>query len=61
MFGDAAMTLAAVDRLVHHAVILEMNVESYRRRSATTRQKQRPASDSKRDKTPEIAATTQPT
>jgi len=49
VFPDAAMTLAAIDRLVHHAVILEMNVESYRRRSATARQKQRHASDSKRD------------
>lgn len=39
VFPDAAMTLAAVDRLVHHAVILEMNVESYRRRSATARQR----------------------
>ena len=28
------MTLAAVDRLVHHSTILEMNVESYRRRAA---------------------------
>jgi hypothetical protein len=28
------MTLAAVDRLVHHAAIFEMNVESYRRRAA---------------------------
>jgi DNA replication protein DnaC len=56
VFPDAAMTLAAVDRLVHHSVILEMNVESYRRRSAATRQKQRPASDSKRDNhAPEIA------
>ena len=43
------MTLAAVDRLVHHAVILEMNVESYRRRSAVARQKSRHASDNKRD------------
>ena len=34
LFPDAAMTLAAVDRLVHHATILEMNVESYRRKSA---------------------------
>ena len=34
VFVDPAMTLAAVDRLVHHATILEMNVESYRRRSA---------------------------
>ena len=49
VFPDAAMTLAAVDRLVHHAVILEMNVESYRRRSAVARQKGRRASDSKRD------------
>ena len=34
IFPDQAMTLAAIDRLVHHATILEMNVESYRRRSA---------------------------
>jgi len=51
VFPDAAMTLAAVDRLVHHAVILEMNVESYRKRSAAARQKQRYASDTKRDNT----------
>ena len=34
MFGDPAMTLAAVDRLVHHATIFEINVDSYRRRAA---------------------------
>ncbi len=34
IFPDQAMTLAAVDRLVHHATIIEMNVESYRRRVA---------------------------
>lgn len=34
VFVEPAMTLAAVDRLVHHSSILEMNVESYRRRSA---------------------------
>ena len=34
VFPDKAMTLAAVDRLVHHATILEMNVDSYRRRAA---------------------------
>ncbi|HEY1856659.1 MAG TPA: ATP-binding protein [Acidocella sp.] len=34
IFPDQAMTLAAVDRLVHHATIMEMNVESYRRRAA---------------------------
>jgi len=40
------MTLAAVDRLVHHATIFEMNVESYRRRAALEekRQRDRPAS-----------------
>ncbi|MCP4380503.1 MAG: ATP-binding protein, partial [Hyphomicrobiales bacterium] len=41
VFPDPAMTLAAVDRLVHHATILEMNVESYRRREAMDR-KRRP-------------------
>jgi DNA replication protein DnaC len=34
IFFDQAMTLAAIDRLVHHATILEMNVESYRRKAA---------------------------
>ena len=37
IFPDPAMTLAAVDRLVHHATIFEMNVESFRRRAAVTR------------------------
>jgi hypothetical protein len=31
------MTLAAVDRVVHHATIFEMNVDSYRRREALAR------------------------
>jgi hypothetical protein len=31
------MTLAAIGRLVHNATILEMNVESYRRRAALDR------------------------
>lgn len=37
IFPDQAMTLAAVDRLVHHATIFEMNVESYRRKTAIQR------------------------
>lgn len=41
IFPDQAMTLAAVDRLVHHATILEMNVESYRRRAALDRKRGR--------------------
>ena len=39
VFPDPAMTLAAVDRLVHHATIFEMNVESYRRREAMQRKR----------------------
>src|SRR5271155_4915422 len=34
IFTDPAMTPAAIDRLVHHATILEMNVDSYRRKEA---------------------------
>ena len=34
MFPDETTAVAAVDRLVHHTTILEMNVESYRRREA---------------------------
>ena len=29
--------IAAIDRLVHHSIIFEMNVESYRRRGALER------------------------
>ncbi|MDE2063368.1 MAG: IS21-like element helper ATPase IstB [Bradyrhizobium sp.] len=39
VFPDPAMTLAAIDRLVHHATIVEMNVESYRRRIALERKR----------------------
>lgn len=31
------MTLAAVDQLVHYSTIFELNVESYRRRTAMQR------------------------
>jgi DNA replication protein DnaC len=39
VFPDQAMTLAAVDRLVHHATILEMNVKSYRCNEALERKR----------------------
>ena len=40
VFPNPAMTLAAVDRLVHHATIFEMNVDSFRRRAAVERKQQ---------------------
>ena len=46
VFPDPAMTVAAIDRLVHHSTIFELNVESYRRRNAsdnkTARRRQLP-------------------
>lgn len=53
VFPEPAMTLASVDRLVHHATILEMNVESYRRRSAQTGQ-----ASGRRSRSPSAPATT---
>lgn len=44
VFPDQAVTVAAIDRLVHHATILEMNGDSYRRRAAAQRQSARPDS-----------------
>lgn len=58
VFPDPAMTLAAVDRLVHHATIFEMNVESYRRRTAmeAKRKRGRPAAYATIKNTPLIDA-----
>jgi len=39
IFSDKRMAVAAVDRLVHHANILELNVESYRKRAALSAMK----------------------
>lgn len=41
VFLDPATTLATVDRLVHHATIFKMNVESYRRRAALQAKRKR--------------------
>jgi len=45
------MTLAAVERLVHHSTIFAMNVQGWRRRVAALRapRKPRAVSDSKSD------------
>jgi len=39
IFKDPMMTAAAVDRIVHHSIILELNVESYRINCAKKRKK----------------------
>ena len=46
IFPDPAMTVAAIDRLVHHSIILEMNTDSYRRKSAETKLTKRPVGKS---------------
>ncbi len=38
IFKDPLTTAAAIDRLVHHSVILELNVPSYRMESAKAKQ-----------------------
>ena len=37
IFKDPMMTVAAIDRIVHHSVILELNISSYRMDTAKNR------------------------
>ena len=37
IFKDPMTTAAAIDRVVHHAVIIELNMESYRAQAARER------------------------
>lgn len=39
IFKDPMMTAAAIDRIVHHSVILELNISSYRMTTAKERKK----------------------
>lgn len=39
IFSDSMMTVAAVDRLVHHALIIEIKAESFRKQAADKRAK----------------------
>jgi DNA replication protein DnaC len=39
IFSDSMMTVAAVDRLVHHALILDIKSDSYRRHAASANSK----------------------
>ena len=36
-FTDATMTVAAIDRLVHHATIIKIQTQSFRQNSALAR------------------------
>jgi len=40
IFKDPMTTAAAIDRLVHHSVVLELNVPSYRAEEAKKRKSQ---------------------
>lgn len=42
IFADDMMTVAAVDRLIHHALIVELKADSYRKRSADYRARANP-------------------
>jgi DNA replication protein DnaC len=39
IFTDSMMTVAAIDRLIHHATIFEMLAESFRKQAAVARSK----------------------
>ena len=39
IFKDPMMTAAAIDRIVHHSIIIELNIESYRMKAAKGRKK----------------------
>ena len=50
VFQDHAIMIAAIDRLVHHSIIFEMNVESFRRRGAIERKNRTIAIPSRKTK-----------
>ena len=59
VFPDPAVTVAAIDRLVHHATIIEINTDSYRRRSAAenaAKRRDNPAPANPPKKNPTTAA-----
>jgi DNA replication protein DnaC len=49
IFKDPMTTAAAIDRLVHHSVIIELNVPSYRIEQAKKRQGNHPSKDARKE------------
>jgi DNA replication protein DnaC len=47
IFADSMMTVAAIDRLVHHAVILEIQADSFRQQAALQKSQTAAAKSSK--------------
>ena len=58
IFPDPAMTVAAIDRLVHHSIILEMNTDSYRRKSAEIKLRRKPTGSAVKATLAETSPTT---
>jgi DNA replication protein DnaC len=50
IFKDPMVTAAAIDRLVHHSVILELNIESYRMQVAKKNKSKKPDGPAKGSK-----------
>ena len=55
----AREAVAAIDRLVHHSTIFELNVESYRRKKAASDKQARRDSQKEKDQRPRQTAATQ--
>jgi DNA replication protein DnaC len=45
IFKDTMTTAAAIDRLIHHSVIIELNIASYRLDAAKSKQTTKVSSD----------------
>lgn len=50
IFKDPMVTAAAIDRMVHHSVILELNIESYRMEAAKKNKSKKPDEPAKGSK-----------
>jgi len=49
IFKDPMTTAAAIDRLIHHSVIIELNIASYRLDAAKSKQSTKASSDGSTD------------